>query len=116
VVRNAIRYTAPGTEVQLSVRGLHGAAQVLVRDHGPGVPADALEDIFRPFYRLSDARERDCGGAGLGLAIAQQAVRIHGGTIRASNAPDGGLIVEIRLPALGAGQDPSKVLVRTADR
>jgi two-component system sensor histidine kinase CpxA len=54
--------------------------------------------IFRPFYRVDEARDREAGGVGLGLAIAERAVRLHGGNVGASNAPDGGLIVTISLP------------------
>jgi signal transduction histidine kinase len=102
VVRNAVRHTAEGTEVEiaLSCEGVDGGRQAVisVRDHGAGVPDQALEEIFRPFYRVEDARDRQTGGAGLGLAIAARAMRLHEGTIKAANAPDGGLIVEMRLP------------------
>jgi len=70
-----------------------------VRDHGPGVPDQEIGNLFRPFYRLDAARERQTGGAGLGLAIAERAVRLHQGSITARNAEGGGLVVEIRLPA-----------------
>ncbi|HKR00002.1 MAG TPA: ATP-binding protein [Pyrinomonadaceae bacterium] len=102
VVRNAVHYTAEGTEVELALRCEGGEAEkyavIRVRDHGAGVPDEAIEKIFRPFYRVEDARDRETGGTGLGLAIAARAVRLHGGTIQAANAPDGGLMVEIRLP------------------
>jgi two-component system sensor histidine kinase CpxA len=71
-----------------------------VRDEGPGVPEEALSDIFRPFYRVDDARDRETGGTGLGLAITERAVRLHGGTVNASNLPGGGLLVEITLPII----------------
>ena len=73
-------------------------AVVRVTDSGPGVPEDALDKLLRPFYRIDDARGRQTGGVGLGLAITDRAVRLHGGTIRVSNRPQGGLMVEIRLP------------------
>jgi len=60
------------------------------------VPEESIDDIFRAFYRVEHARDRKTGGTGLGLAIAARAV-LHGGTIKAANAPDGGLVVEIRL-------------------
>src|SRR5712672_1747923 len=106
VVRNAVRYTAQGTTVEIRLErriGDHGE-DILVRvlDSGPGVPDDALEQIFRPFYRIDDARNRQTGGAGLGLSIADRAVRLHGGRVRASNRPEGGLEVEIRIPAAPA--------------
>jgi signal transduction histidine kinase len=101
VVRNAVRHTAPGTEVEIALRceDVNGNryAAVNVRDHGKGVPEESIEDIFRAFYRVEHARDRQTGGTGLGLAIAARAVRLHGGTIKAGNAPDGGLNVEIRL-------------------
>ncbi len=102
VVRNAARYTAEGTGVQ--VRLEHGEspsgpeAVIRVTDSGPGVPAEALDKLFRPFYRIDDARGRQTGGVGLGLAITERAVRLHGGTVTAANRPQGGLMVEIRLP------------------
>jgi two-component system sensor histidine kinase CpxA len=63
-----------------------------------GLPEQEMERIFRPFYRVDPARDRKTGGVGLGLSIADRAVRLHGGSIRALNAPGGGLIVEILLP------------------
>jgi two-component system sensor histidine kinase CpxA len=102
VVRNAVRHTAKGTEVEISLRceSLDAGKYIVirVRDHGPGVPEESIDEIFRPFYRVEDARDRQTGGAGLGLAIAARAVHLHAGSIKAANAPDGGLIVEIRLP------------------
>ncbi len=74
-----------------------------VRDHGPGVPEEHISSIFDPFHRVEDARDRERGGVGLGLAIASRAAEVHGGRISASNAPEGGLIVEICVPVL---QDP----------
>jgi len=111
VVRNAIRYTQEGTNVDVRLEqgvGLQkdgpGSPQAVVRvtDSGPGVPEDALDKLFRPFYRIDDARGRQTGGVGLGLAITDRAVRLHGGTIRISNRPQGGLMVEIRLPLSSA--------------
>ena len=103
VVRNAVRYTDAGTEVEVSLEKRdtgegQAIAVVRVRDHGPGVPPEALEDLFRPFYRVADARERKTGGTGLGLAISERAVRWHGGSLAAENAADGGFVVEICLP------------------
>ncbi len=101
VVRNAVRFTPEGTAVEVALRKQNGAgdnfAVISVRDRGRGVPAESLEKIFRPFYRTEDARDRQSGGGtGLGLAITERAVRMHGGTIRAANAPEGGLSVEMR--------------------
>jgi two-component system sensor histidine kinase CpxA len=109
VIRNGIRYTAEGTQVDVELacepRDGESQAVIRVRDHGPGVPQDSIKDIFRPFYRVGDHRDRQTGGVGLGLAIAQQAMRLHGGTISAINAPGGGLVVELRLPATIRGQE-----------
>ncbi len=100
VVRNAIRYTAADSEVviELAVNAVGKAAVIRVRDHGPGVPEGALTNLFQPFYRVSEARDRLSGGTGLGLAITQQAVEAHAGRVGAANQPDGGLLVEIELP------------------
>ena len=69
-----------------------------VRDFGPGVPNGELEKIFEPFYRVQESRDRGSGGHGLGLSIAANAVRRHGGSIQAGNADGGGLVVRISLP------------------
>lgn len=102
VVRNAMRHTREGTEVEIrlahEIRAAKDEAVVAVVDCGPGVPQESLEKLFRPFYRIDDARERQTGGVGLGLAITERAVRLHGGSVRAANRPEGGLLVEIRLP------------------
>jgi signal transduction histidine kinase len=80
---------------------LSGAdVELRVRDHGPGVPEAALAEIFRPFTRVDEARDRASGGAGIGLAITERAVRLHGGSVAAANADGGGLCVTIRLPAV----------------
>ena len=103
VVRNAMRYTREGTDVEIRMECLEKAngaeACIRVSDHGPGVPDSALDKLFRPFYRVDTARERQTGGIGLGLAITDRAVRLHGGSVTAANRPGGGLVVEIRLPA-----------------
>jgi len=102
VVRNAMRHTRENTEVEIRLRRElslgRNAAIISVIDSGPGVPQDALEKLFRPFYRIDDSRGRQTGGVGLGLAITERAIRLHGGTVHASNRPEGGLRVDIRLP------------------
>lgn len=105
VLRNAIRYTAEHTVVEIRLLCSGSPAgdtvQIRVRDHGAGVPAEEHEDLFRPFYRVSHARERQSGGTGLGLAITERSVRLHHGTVTASNGADGGLVITIVLPRLG---------------
>jgi two-component system, OmpR family, sensor histidine kinase CpxA len=107
VVRNAIRYTQERTSVEIELSWEEepngSLAVVKVSDSGPGVPQDALGKLFQPFYRLDDARGRLTGGAGLGLAITERAVRFHGGRVSAHNRPVGGLSVEIRLPLISRG-------------
>ena len=102
VIRNAIRYTGPGISVEVQLEcGGHAApafVRLLVRDYGQGVPEPELVNIFQPFYRVADDRNRESGGTGLGLAIADRVIRIHGGTIQARNATPHGLVVEILLP------------------
>ncbi len=104
VVRNAIRYTLEGSTVEIQLRRNENSsgneAIVGVSDSGSGVPPDALEKLFQPFYRLDDDRGRQTGGVGLGLAITERAVRFHGGRVAAFNRAQGGLLVEIYLPLL----------------
>ena len=112
VVRNAIRYTQEGTSVDVELRREQraGSSEAVLRvsDSGPGVPPDALEKMFEPFYRIDDARGRLTGGVGLGLAITERAVRFHGGKVAAFNRAGTGLMVEIRLPLISAGQLATK--------
>jgi signal transduction histidine kinase len=101
IIRNAIHFTRPGTDVKvtLEVNGVPGAPEVIltVRDMGPGVPEDSLENIFRPFFRVDQPGTRPQGN-GLGLAIALEAVRMHHGSIAATNLSPQGLEVRVRLP------------------
>jgi two-component system, OmpR family, sensor histidine kinase CpxA len=96
IVRNAIYYGKQQVRVTLTdkVNGL----LIRVEDDGDGVPEEELNSIFRPFYRVSTARDRHSVGAGLGLAIAENAIRQHNGTITAARSELGGLLVEVILP------------------
>lgn len=96
VLRNAVRYTAEGTAVDVSLQAKNGGAILKISDHGGGVPQDELENLFRPFYRVGEDRTRKTGGIGLGLAIAERAVKAHKGSITARNY-NGGLQIEIGL-------------------
>ena len=98
VVRNAVKYTSPNTGVLIRLSRNQGSAQIIVQDHGPGVPDQALAHIFEPFYRADEARDRASGGAGLGLAITQQIVKLHGGAVQAANREGGGLELRLTLP------------------
>ncbi len=97
ILRNAVRYTAEGTAVEIGLGRRNGDAEVTVRDSGGGVPEAELTNLFKPFYRVGEARDRGSGGIGLGLAIAEQAVKAHRGNIAARNTEDG-LEVKISLP------------------
>jgi len=98
VVRNAVRHTDKDTAVEIDMRCHRGQAEISVRDHGPGVPDEAMGSIFEPFFRAESSRSRDSGGYGLGLAIARQVVELHDGSITASRATGGGLLITISLP------------------
>lgn len=104
VVRNAIRFTERGSEVEITLRSTArdgaGKAEIEVSDRGPGIPENQLNAIFRPFYRVDYARSPDTGGFGVGLAIAERAVRLHGGELSAVNRDGGGATIRIGLPAI----------------
>ncbi len=105
VLRNAVRYTADRTVVDVALRTQNGSAVLSVSDHGGGVPEEELPNLFKPFYRVGEARERKTGGIGLGLAIAERAIKAHKGTITAKNTGDG-LAVEIILDRAEKRSDP----------
>lgn len=99
IIRNAIRYSPAGADITIeTLTDGESGALIRVYDSGPGVPEDNLQAIFGPFYRVDSARQATTGGFGVGLAIAQRAVQIHGGTIRAFNRQPSGLCVEVCLP------------------
>ncbi len=96
LLRNALKYA--NQQIVLSGSLLPGQLELLVDDDGPGIPLDERARIFEPFYRLDRSRDRASGGFGLGLSIAQQAVKLHGGTIEIDQAELGGARFRIRLP------------------
>ncbi len=98
VIRNAVKYTAEQTIVSVDLLVSAETLIIRVADQGPGVPDEALDKLFEPFYRVEVARDRQSGGTGIGLAIAERAVKLHLGTIVASNLAKGGLLIEIILP------------------
>lgn len=101
LVGNAVRY---GGAAELALHDGPEQLRITVRDHGPGLPEAELARVMAPFYRVEASRNRDSGGVGLGLTIAQDIVRRHGGRLRLSNAPEGGLLAEVLLPrSPGAG-------------
>ncbi len=99
VVRNALRYSPPGSAVDIRLQSAPGEVRLVVRDHGPGVPEADLQRIFEPFFRVAESRSRESGGDGIGLAITARVFAAHGGATRAQNAPGSeGLQVELSLP------------------
>jgi len=95
IVSNALRY-ANHVKVE-AVRG-RTSIEVTVDDNGPGIPPERYEDVFRPFYRLDESRNADTGGVGLGLSIARDVARSHGGDVTLAASPFGGLRVIVRIP------------------
>ena len=98
VLRNAVRFSPEGGMVEVAVERTLEQALIRIRDHGPGVPNDLLARIFEPFFSVASARDRESSGYGIGLAITARVAALHGGSVRAKNAEDGGLVVEIALP------------------
>jgi two-component system, OmpR family, sensor kinase len=98
LTRNAVVHTPPATPIEITVTSGDGDAVIEVRDHGPGIPADAGEHLFERFWRPEGGRSRGRGGAGLGLAIVKAIVAGHGGSVRAYNAGDGGAVFRVTLP------------------
>lgn len=97
VVRNAIRYAPEGSAIEVRAEESGETARVTVRDFGEGVPEEFLDKLFDPFFRVDASRNSLTGGVGLGLAIAQRAIQLHGGRIEAVNARPG-LRVSVELP------------------
>lgn len=108
VLRNAVRYTKQGSTVDVAVKHAGEKVTVSIEDHGGGVPEEELRNLFKPFYRIGEARERSTGGIGLGLAIADLAIAAHDGTISARNTGDGLRVeIDLRCPSNGGRQKGS---------
>jgi two-component system, OmpR family, osmolarity sensor histidine kinase EnvZ len=99
LIDNALKY---GREADVRVVAGASAVEIMVDDHGPGVPADERERIFEPFLRLDPSRNRERGGAGLGLAIARQLIQRYGGAIAVEDRPGGGARFRVSLPLAAA--------------
>lgn len=112
LTRNAVTHTPPDSPIELSVWRQSENAIVEVRDHGPGLPADAADRVFDRFWRREGGRSRGAGGAGLGLAIVRAIVHAHHGEVHAQSDPDGGAVFRVVLPVApdaptaSAAQDP----------
>lgn len=98
LLSNAFRYTPPGGHIDLALATQDGMLRLSVHDSGPGIPEDALPYIFERFYRADKSRARAEGGSGLGLTIARQLARLHGGDLTASNHSAGGALFTLILP------------------
>jgi two-component system OmpR family sensor kinase len=113
LMRNAVIHTPAGTTVEVEVRREGGSALLAVRDHGPGLPDDAGDQLFERFWRTEGGRSRGKAGAGLGLAIVKAIAVAHGGSVRADNVrggdgdDGGGAVFQVSLPAL-AVTEPSQ--------
>ncbi|MFP2768612.1 ATP-binding protein [Oceanisphaera sp. KMM 10153] len=92
---NGVKY---GGKVEVRLLAEPRRVRVLIRDFGPGIPQDQLEEVFKPFTRLDPARNPEDGSIGLGLAIARTLIHQHGGELTLDNHHDGGLLVQVRLP------------------
>jgi two-component system OmpR family sensor kinase len=99
LMRNALTHTPTASPIELSLSGENGTVRIDVRDHGPGLPAGTEDTVFARFWRSETGRERGKAGAGLGLAIVAAIVEAHDGQVSAANAPDGGAVFTVELPA-----------------
>ena len=103
---NAVKYSPPGSTVQVSLLHRGDLVVLTVEDNGPGIPEEDLPRLFERFYRVDKARSRDAGGTGLGLAIVSDTVRKRGGTVEAGNRPEGGAVFTVRWPWQKGGTQP----------
>jgi signal transduction histidine kinase len=98
LLSNALRYTPTGGQIELAFSSANGVVRLNIHDSGPGIPEQALPHIFERFYRADKSRARAEGGSGLGLTIARQLARLHGGDLTAANHLSGGAVFTLTLP------------------
>jgi signal transduction histidine kinase len=98
LLQNALRYTPTGKSIEINLQQEGKYLRLDLRDHGAGIPPEALDLIFERFYRADSSREHASGSTGLGLAIARKLAEAHGGTLTAFNHPQGGVVFTLRLP------------------
>jgi two-component system sensor histidine kinase SenX3 len=103
---NAVKYSDAGSTVEIEVRRRRDSTDVLVRDHGVGIPARELSRIFERFYRVDRARSRETGGTGLGLAIVRHVATNHGGEVLVESREGEGSTFTLRLPRSGPRAEP----------
>nr|WP_325212683.1 HAMP domain-containing sensor histidine kinase [uncultured Oscillibacter sp.] len=106
LVDNAVKYSAVGGSVQVSLERVGDLVVLTVADNGAGIPEADLPRIFERFYRVDKARSRAAGGTGLGLAIVSDTVKRRGGAVEAANRPGGGAVFTVRWPALERREEP----------
>jgi len=103
IVRNAVRYVPEAGVIHVETRSIEKDGKhlsiVRISDNGPGIPEDELKSVLEPFYRADKSRQWKQAGFGIGLAIANRAASVHGGTISIRNRQEGGLMVEMRFPS-----------------
>jgi two-component system sensor histidine kinase SenX3 len=105
LIDNAIRYTRPGGQIQVSVEPTDSVVQLKVSDDGLGIPSRDLSRIFERFYRVDRARSRETGGTGLGLAIVKHVAENHGGTVSVESELGAGSTFTVRLPPIRGSSD-----------
>lgn len=108
LMENAVKYTPSGGQVILKAGKEQAGMWVAVSDTGPGIPPEHLPHLFERFYRVEEARSRGSGGAGLGLAIAYEIARSHGGTIEVTSQMGQGTTFTVHLPFQPAGRDEGR--------
>jgi heavy metal sensor kinase len=110
---NAIKYSPRGGEIILNTRATGGGAALEVLDDGPGIPPEALPHVFERFFRADSVRTHSVNGTGLGLSIVRSICLAHGGTVEASNRPEGGCRIIVRLPRPISGPEPAAWKLKT---
>jgi len=108
LVRNAVAHTAPGDQVAVEAQVHNSRLELSVRDSGPGIAPQHIEQLFERFYRGDEGRSRDSGGSGLGLAIARAIIEAHGGRIWAESAEGQGATFHVELPGYRPGEGPPR--------
>jgi two-component system sensor histidine kinase SenX3 len=103
---NAVKYSDPGSTVEIDVRAGRHSTDIAVRDRGVGIPARDLSRIFERFYRVDRARSRQTGGTGLGLAIVRHVATNHGGEVLVESREGEGSTFTLRLPSTGSTPAP----------
>jgi len=108
LVENAVKYSDPGSSVQVRVRHVAGIIEISVIDHGVGIPANDLDRVFERFYRVDQARSRATGGTGLGLSIVRHVATHHGGSVRVSSIEGEGSTFTLTLPSCQDRSEPEQ--------